>query len=328
MTTPFDTSDAFDSFGTPGGYAWWYLDALSDDGQCGLTLIAFIGSVFSPYYAWARRRGNGVADPLNHCALNVALYARPGGGAPTAWTMTERGRQSVQRSASSLSIGPSSMMWQGDVLHVAINERTVPWAKAIRGEVRLRPSTQRLSKSYALDAAGQHLWCPIAPRAQVEVDLDQPKLRWTGRGYLDSNRGERPLADDFIRWDWSRAALKDRTAVLYDATRRDGSALSLAMAFDARGQAEEFSPPPWVDLPATPWRLARSTRSDKPAQSDQPGATRVDQTLEDSPFYARSVLHTHLLGEEAVAMHESLSLRRWAQPVVQAMLPFRMPRRG
>ena len=44
------------------GYVWWYVDALSDDGRHGLTLIAFIGSVFSPYYALARRRGAG--DPL------------------------------------------------------------------------------------------------------------------------------------------------------------------------------------------------------------------------------------------------------------------------
>ncbi len=43
--------------GRAGGYAWWYVDALSDDGRHGLTLIAFIGSVFSPYYAW--RAGGG-----------------------------------------------------------------------------------------------------------------------------------------------------------------------------------------------------------------------------------------------------------------------------
>ena len=42
-----------------------------------LTLIAFVGSVFSPYYAWARRRGQ--ADAENHCALNLALYRRPAG---------------------------------------------------------------------------------------------------------------------------------------------------------------------------------------------------------------------------------------------------------
>ena len=57
------------------GYAWWYVDALSDDGRYGITLIAFIGSVFSPYYAFRRRSGR--IDPLDHCALNVALY---GGG--------------------------------------------------------------------------------------------------------------------------------------------------------------------------------------------------------------------------------------------------------
>jgi len=34
-----------------------------------------VGSVFSPYYAWAQR--SGPADPENHCALNVALYSRP-----------------------------------------------------------------------------------------------------------------------------------------------------------------------------------------------------------------------------------------------------------
>ena len=32
----------------PGGYAWWYFDAVSDDGTRALTAIFFIGSVFSP----------------------------------------------------------------------------------------------------------------------------------------------------------------------------------------------------------------------------------------------------------------------------------------
>ena len=32
---------------------------MSDDGQHGLTIIAFLGSVFSPYYAWSGR-----GDPI------------------------------------------------------------------------------------------------------------------------------------------------------------------------------------------------------------------------------------------------------------------------
>ena len=54
-----DRGPRFDAAVPPGGYAWWYVDALSDDGRHGLTIIAFIGSVFSPYYACARRRGDG-----------------------------------------------------------------------------------------------------------------------------------------------------------------------------------------------------------------------------------------------------------------------------
>jgi carotenoid 1,2-hydratase len=66
---------------------WWYVDALSDDGRHGLTIIALLGSVFSPYYAWARQKGS--VDPRAHVALNVALYGRPG----ARWSMTERSEE-------------------------------------------------------------------------------------------------------------------------------------------------------------------------------------------------------------------------------------------
>jgi carotenoid 1,2-hydratase len=33
-----------------GGYRWWYIDGFSDCGRFGMTIIGFIGSVFSPYY--------------------------------------------------------------------------------------------------------------------------------------------------------------------------------------------------------------------------------------------------------------------------------------
>ncbi len=85
------------------GYAWWYVDALSDCGRHGLTLIAMLGCVFSPWYARARRRGG--ADPLEHSALNLALY----GGVGRRWAMTERGARAVERDESRLAIGPSSL---------------------------------------------------------------------------------------------------------------------------------------------------------------------------------------------------------------------------
>lgn len=305
----------FDAPVPPGGYAWWYVDGLSADGRCGLTIIAFIGSVFSPYYAWARRRGGG--DPTNHCAVNVALY----GPGRNRWAMTERGRRSLARDARSLAIGPSSFEWDGAGLTIRIAERTMPWAARLSGTVRVHPGAVS-SRLFTLDAAGRHRWRPVAPCATVEVDLDEPGLRWSGPAYVDLNAGDEPLEAAFHRWTWSRGMTPAGASVLYDVRRRDGTDHGLALAIDRTGAVHDVEPLPQVPLPRTAWRLDRTTRAD-------PGhRPTVVRTLEDAPFYSRSVLASRVRGEPVMAMHESLSLDRFKAPVVQAMLPFRMPRVG
>jgi len=294
------------------GYAWWYVDALSDDGRHGITLIAFVGSVFSPYYALARRRGAG--DPQHHCALNVALY-----GSPKRWALTERRRTALSRDAGSLAIGPSSVRWDGRGLTVEIDEVTAPLPSRVRGTVRLWPEAVT-GHAITLDAQGRHRWWPIAPCARVEVALERPALRWSGPGYLDTNWGDAPLEEAFTTWDWSRVSLHRGTAVLYDARYHGGGGRMVALRCDPSGRVETFAAPPAAPLPGTLWRIERGTRVD-------PGHTAaVVQTLEDSPFYARSVIATHLLGEPAEGVHESLSMDRFTAPWVQLMIPFRMPR--
>jgi carotenoid 1,2-hydratase len=51
-------------------------------------------------------------------------------------------------------------------------------------------------------------------------------------------------------------------------------------------------------------------------------------TLEDTPFYVRSLLRTDLLGEKVTAVHESLDIPRVVSLPVRMMLPWRMPRRA
>ena len=67
--------------------------------------------------------------------------------------------------------------------------------------------------------------------------------------------------------------------------------------------------------------MPRATRS------EVEGGAKVAATLEDTPFYARSLLSTKLFGETAPAVHESLSLDRFRTPIVKMMLPYKMPRR-
>jgi carotenoid 1,2-hydratase len=295
------------------GYAWWYVDALSDDGRHGLTIIAFVGSVFSPYYAFARRRGN--ADPLDHCALNVALYGEGG----KRWAMTERRRGAIARDESNFVIGPSEMNWDGEALTIRIEEITNPLPSRLFGTVRVHP-TALTDQSFALDASGRHRWWPIAPCARVQLDFRQPRLRWLGDGYFDINHGDAPLEQDFAGWQWSRASTRKGTAIFYDVLAREGVNKNLALRFDHLGSVEPIERLPQASLRPTGWHIVRSARGD-------PGhLVTVKRTLEDAPFYARSQLSARLFGETVDVMHESLSLDRFRNPVVQAMLPFRMPR--
>jgi carotenoid 1,2-hydratase len=207
-----DGGPRFDQAVGPGAYLWWYVDAISDDGQHALSIIAFVGSVFSPYYASAFARYGAAVDAENHCAINVALY----GAAGKRWAMTERGRGSLHRDRERLSIGPSLLKWTGQHLEIKLDEVCVPIPRRVRGTVRLYPDA--LSDfSTSLDDAGRHRWGPIAPCARIEVDMLHPAISWRGSAYFDCNEGDEPVSRPFKAWDWWRARLANgSTAVIYD----------------------------------------------------------------------------------------------------------------
>ncbi|MEM9971030.1 MAG: carotenoid 1,2-hydratase [Pseudomonadota bacterium] len=298
----------------PGGYRWWYVDALSDDGRHGLTVIAFVGSVFSPYYAWA-----GHGDPEDHVCINVALY-----GPRHHWAMTERGRDALTRDRTSFRVGPSALSWDGDRLMLEIDERTTPFPRlqrgyAMRGRITLHAETLA-TRRFEIDHVGLHRWQPLAPAARVEVAMETPGIGWSGHGYLDTNDGDAMLEDGFRRWDWSRARLADgSSAILYDCALKGGGENKLALHFRHDGTADPFEMPPRAPLPRGWWGVARATRADGPA--------RVTQAFEDAPFYTRAAIETELMGQRVAAVHETFDGRRFANPVIKWMLTMRMPRR-
>jgi len=339
-----------------------------------------LGSVFSPYYAWARRRhGPRAVDPLDYCGLNVALYGR----GHKRWSLTERGRSALSRDANYLAIGPSALRWDQDSLVIDIEEVGMPIPHRLRGRIRLYP--EALANYQApLDLAARHRWIPIAPRGHIKVEMARPRLEWTGTAYFDSNVGDEPLEHTFHGWDWSRASHRGGTSVLYQVEPRLGAdsdhrrvetsrqltrsrlrlgrptpisgdntdkghvtgpgilsrtdeedtktgvmaargeakpGVNLALHFNRHGEVSAIEAPQWYPLPRTRvWRIPRGTRGD-------PGhpATLVE-TLEDTPFYARSVVASRLQGDAVKAIHESLSLDRFRQTWVKMLLPFRMPR--
>ncbi|MCM8556530.1 hydroxyneurosporene dehydrogenase [Sphingomicrobium sediminis] len=236
--------------------------------------------------------------------------------------MTERPRGNVAREADTLAIGPSQVHWTGDHLEILIEERDKrlfnPWQRPVRGVVRLFPEMLNPTP-FALDPEGRHHWHCFAPRARIEVEMTEPGLSWRGHAYFDSNSGVESLEEGFRQWHWSRAHRGSEAVVCYEGTRRDGSPFASTLRFDAAGNAREAELPPVAPLSSTGWLVERKTRADR-------GHASVLKTWENAPFYARSTIGARLYGEPVVMVQESLDLDRFASPVVQFMLPYRMPR--
>jgi carotenoid 1,2-hydratase len=233
--------------------------------------------------------------------------------------MTERGRAAVVREPTHFGVGPSSMTWEDDVLVIKIDEVGVPIPQRIKGTVRIKPRFL-CKETVTLEDTHNHCWMPIAPVCDVDVVFERPYVHWRGTAYLDSNWGSSPLETAFEYWTWSRTRLHDSSVIYYDYTRISGERSAFALHIDGMGRGKRLTLPPQVNLPSTLWRVPRSTFS--------AGSAQVIKTLEDTPFYSRSLIKLETQGETALSVHESLSLSRFRKPIIQAMLPFRMPRRG
>ncbi|MBO6637679.1 MAG: carotenoid 1,2-hydratase [Roseitalea sp.] len=283
-------------------------------------MIAFVGSVFSPYYAWRGRR-----DPDDHVCINVALYA-PG---RNRWTMTERGRDAMHRDATHFRVGPSQLTWDASRLTIDFDEIAVPrpprqWLpERVAGRIVLTPHAIT-DRAFPIDAEGRQRWWPIAPSGDIAVSFSRGAMPdWSGHGYLDCNWGEIGLEESFARWDWARGELADgESVILYDTERRDGSRGFLVLHFDRDGTITERAIVPHTTLKPGFWGVTRG------AHADADHTPVLVETLEDGPFYLRQMVDTVLFGQKVRLMHESFSGRRFANPLVKAMLPFRMPRRA
>lgn len=273
-----------------------------------MTVIAFVGAVFSPAY-FRSRRARLDADPEAHCGFHVVVHGRA-----NAWALSEWRGRDVVRERDNLVIGRSRIARDADGITIDVDERASLWSAAVRGRIRIAPEHGGTSP-LALDRDGRHGWWPVAPRARIEVALERPALRFVGRGYHDANAGSEALELAFDGWSWSRLTDEERTIVVYDVHGRHELA-PIGLAFDRTGTSAVEGLVA-RELGSTRWRLARSTRVESGARVE------IVRTLVDAPFYARSLIET-TDARAMVGVHEVVDLRRFVRPATQWMLPFRI----
>ncbi len=248
--------------------------------------------------------------------MNVATYG-PGG----RFAMTDRGEPALDRSRDRLTIGPSSMTWDGTRLVIAVEEvSSPPIVSRMRGTITVTPAAIT-DRELCLTGDGAHVWRPFAPVARIEVDLG-PRGQWSGHGYFDANFGLRALESDFSSWTWGRFPVADGAVCFYEARRRDGAESYAGFRFGRDGSAAPIDPPGRQRLPRTFWQLRRQTRCDAGT------SPRQHLAMLDAPFYSRSAVTTTLGGEATTGVHEALDLDRFRGPWLMPLLAVRVPRRA
>jgi carotenoid 1,2-hydratase len=287
-----------------GEYLWLYTDAVIGDVTA--VCIFLIGSVFSPRYA------AGVSDgalPVEHCAVNVALYRR---GRRLAWAFTEYAGVAHAR-PEGVAIGASTLRYARDgTLVVTIRERTAPWGRPLDARLELLPAST-LAAALPLDAQRLHYWEPRIVRGTAWLEVPSLGIEGTGLGYHDANRGSAALGDGVPGWWWTRVHAADTSLVRY-GVRGAASVIELA-AHDGREPSVTHVPSVARRHRRSAWGLALPT--DIGAGDVAVPARRL---LESSPFYARQETHAgglHALGESA-------DFRRFRSPLIRWMAYFRM----
>jgi carotenoid 1,2-hydratase len=294
----------------PGAYRWFYVDLTH--GDLTAVVIFMVGSVFSPYYS---RSWKGGARPLEHCAVNLAVYQ---GGARRAWVLSEY--RQARWTDSELTIGRSSLrVHPSGRLEVELDELTTPWRQAVRARLTLEPEVGPLAEQQ-LVAGAPHYWQPLAARARGRFELPSLGLDLTGRGYHDTNHGEEPLGQSVPGWTWQRVHTPSSSHISYWPRTGDGWAPGLEVLADDRGVRRLLGPPPALGPTAiSRWRLAVPTHlSHGPVGL----AATPPLLLESSPFYAR----LEASRGEVHALAEVADFERFHRPEVRWMAEFRTRR--
>lgn len=193
----------------PGGYGWYYFDAISLDGRYVFIASWHSGFLFSPDYYdevlelrdrnWAPLEdGTDLADPTNFGAFCLGLYDRKRteayvmveaplvrGGSDPWFPSLHAGEPGLgpdsPSSGAALSVGENRVTHETDgSFSMEFSDRSKWLRTSIQGSLRFRPLTMgspviELAQEGAPGMEVPHVWQILAPRAEVTGTI-----RWTG----------------------------------------------------------------------------------------------------------------------------------------------------
>ncbi|WP_233582576.1 carotenoid 1,2-hydratase [Corallococcus sp. CA053C] len=286
-----------------GAYRWFYADVTA--GPYSAVCIFMLGSLFSPRYSVAARRGG---HPLEHSAVNFALYHH---GVRRLWVLSEYPHAEVE-GPGRLRIGRSTLTHAADgSVRMEVDDWTAPWGRPVRASLTLKPLTPRGDEVQLMPGL-PHYWQALAPRSEARLEVSSLEVAAEGMGYHDTNHGHELLGERLSGWHWARTHHADHTLVDYHLP---GGVAPLRVRAGPGGVVCERGPMTEArPTNITGWGLRVPARLH--AGNEVVGTPRL---LESSPFYARLESRRGSLD----TMGEVADFRRFHSPFIRWMAHFR-----
>jgi len=297
---------------TPGGFAWWYVDMVNDDGD-GLVMIWSFGLPFLPGLASAARAGRPLS-PDARPSLNLAIYE---GGALAAYTLREYAPEDVEWSEDGMKwrFGPNVIRAERTPtthkLHADLDVDVPGAGERLVGTLHLE-GVARKPHDVGADFDPQHDWTPLMGPATGHLDVTmgrQASFVFGGRAYHDRNGGTKPLHDlGFSHWIWGRMAFRDREMLYYilwpEAKQREVVSLGMVIHDDGRTEVIErlgvkLSQPRMAWASMTYHQSIELTHEGKPWLTVHPR-----HIVDNGPFYLRFIMDAYHEGQRAVGTAE------------------------
>lgn len=228
----------------PGGYEWWYFDALSDDGKDAVVIIFLDNFVFSPRYNAQCRKANKragrkkvespenpkseIGSPQSNVPALAFIYYHQGKPLYRAINEFPSADFTADTELPACSLGENGFRFEsapygsGYLINI---KTTLPRRRKIEAKLEwLSMESDFLPREKFGGLQGNlHFWNLVSARSDVtgNIKVTDEKGKsldvrhFRGTGYHDHNADCRWLPAAVKNWQWGRAHFADATAVFY-----------------------------------------------------------------------------------------------------------------
>jgi hypothetical protein len=226
LTLPADdaAADAPRVVAAPGGYQWWYFEALDPVADLRVTVILFDGNPFNPQYlrryAWYRRFPTKLTPPVpleypgvmvRVCEKGKVVQRAMRTDAPGACHATDGAIRVAGNGFGTMPDGSLRLTIAG-TLDLTFRPK----------QTDIAPTMQELARGVSV--LEPHGWVIAHPACAVDgtVTLRDRAIQFSGLGYQDQNFGAEPVHLAARRWFWACAWLGDAAHVVAEVVPRHG----------------------------------------------------------------------------------------------------------